>query len=897
MFSQGVIMGLFKTFSEKEIRKAKPICDKILALEPSMQSLSDAELRAKTIEFKNRYKNGESLDSMLVEAFAVVREAAWRVLRMKHYPVQLIGGIILHKGQIAEMKTGEGKTLVSTLPVYLNAITGDGVHVVTVNDYLAKRDSEWMGKVYKFLGLSVGLIAHDMDNATKKAAYSCDITYCTNTELGFDYLRDNMVHSMAQKMQRGFAFAIVDEIDSILIDEARTPLIISGFAEKSDEGYIKADRFVRTLKGITIVDASEEAGNKLDAILEGQSLNPYDKYEDYDYVAEEKTHIATFTEKGLEKMEKYYGITSDNHDVYSQVSFFASVALKAHTLYKRDVDYVVKDGEIIIVDLGTGRLMPGRRFSNGIHQGIEAKERVSIKAESVTMASITYQNFFRKYSKLAGMTGTAMTEKDEFQQIYGLEIVEVPTNRPIQREDMADQVYATRDAKLKAIVQVIKERHDTWQPILIGTASVEKSEELHRLLIRERIHHTMLNAKNHEKESAIIAQAGRLGAVTIATNMAGRGTDIILGGNAEFMALEHFRKEGWDPALIAEMTEYSETDNEEIKNARLMFREKEEEIKNRLAPEAQRVRDLGGLFVLGTERHESRRIDNQLRGRSGRQGDVGTSVFYLSLEDDLMRLFGTDRVATIMANNLPEDMPIDARILSNAIQKAQQNIESRHFAQRKSTLAYDAVNALVRDNIYDQRDDLLIRTDFSETYDNLCKKFVDFQFFDANGCKHVPYELYLDVKAKEREFFNMISLPTFTEEELAKMSVDAVKTAFYDVIRASVDKAVSVLTPPNATEEQLQNVIAFQRSNILENIDLRWQTQMETMDEIKHGVYLNALGGVDPVKAYRDEVYNSFVEMQIAIYEGVIKNFALVLFTKHKLEQAANQVSSKLVKI
>ena len=887
-------MGLFKTFSEKEVLKAKPICDKVLSLEEPMSRLSDEELRAKTEEFKKRYQEGEELDHMLVEAFAVVREAAWRVLRMKHYPVQIIGGLILHHGNIAEMKTGEGKTLVSTLPVYLNAITGKGVHVVTVNDYLAKRDSEWMGKIYKFLGLTVGLINHDMQPVEKQKAYRCDITYCTNTELGFDYLRDNMAHDMAYKMQRGFHYAIVDEIDSILIDEARTPLIISGFSDKSDESYQKADAFVRTLNGITIVDAKDENDQtKLDAVFEGHE-NPYEKYKDYDYVAEEKNHVATFTEKGIEKMEQYYGLTDSTTAEYSEMSFFASVALKAHTLYKKDVDYVVQDGEIIIVDLGTGRLMPGRRFSNGIHQGIEAKEKVEVKAETVTMASITYQNFFRKYYKLCGMTGTAMTEKDEFLQIYGLPIVEVPTNKPIQRIDMPDKVYAKRSAKLNAIVETIKGCYERKQPILVGTASVEKSEELHKYLVRAKIPHNMLNAKNHEKEAEIISQAGRLGSVTIATNMAGRGTDIIIGGNSEFMALAYFKNEGWDPELIKEMTEYSETDNEEIMNARKAFREKEAEIKESLMPEAEKVRELGGLFVLGTERHESRRIDNQLRGRSGRQGDVGTSVFYLSLEDDLMRLFGTDRVATIMQNNLPEDMPIDVKILSNAIQKAQANIEGRHFSQRKSTLEYDAVNAMVRDNIYEQRDEILMKDDFTDVYDGMCNKYLDFLFIDHQYAKRINLETYESVKAIEKEYLGMIKFPEYTEEQLSKMTLDEVKASMKSVLIDAIEEAVDSLTPIDATEEQKLNAIRFQRSNLLKNIDMRWQIQMETMDEIKQGVYLKALGQTDPVRAYKEQVYESFMEMQLAIYEGVIKNFALILTAKRKLEKMAAQVANKL---
>ena len=879
-------MGLFKSFSEKEVQKTKPICNKVLELEETMAGLSDSELIAKTAEFKNRYNDGEDLDDMLIEAFAVVREAAWRVLRMKHYPVQIIGGIILHHGMIAEMKTGEGKTLVSTLPVYLNAITGKGVHVVTVNDYLAKRDSEWMGKIYKYLGLSVGLVVPGMNDVQKRAAYNCDITYCTNTELGFDYLRDNMVLDMSQKMQRGFHYAIVDEIDSILIDEARTPLIISGFSDKSDDNYKKADKFVKTLNGITIVDAKEDGQSKLDAIFDGHE-NPYAKYEEYDYVAEEKTHVATFTEKGIKKMEHFYGIYDLTSDAYSEMSYYASVALKANTLYQKDVDYVIQDGEIIIVDLGTGRLMPGRRFSNGIHQGIEAKEHVEVKAETITLASITYQNFFRKYYKLCGMTGTAMTEKDEFEQIYNLPIVEVPTNKPIQRIDIPDKVYVSRSAKLNAIVKVIQECYERKQPILIGTSSVEKSEELHKYLIRAKIPHSVLNAKQHEKESEIISQAGRLGSVTISTNMAGRGTDIILGGNAEFMALAYFKKEGWDPELISEMTEYSETDNEEIMNARKAFREKEAEIKAELAPEADKVRELGGLFVLGTERHESRRIDNQLRGRSGRQGDVGTSVFYLSLEDDLMRLFGTDRVASIMRNSLPEDIPIDARIISNAIQKAQQNIESRHFAQRKATLEYDLVNAMVRDNIYEQRDEILSKTEFSDTYDNLCHKYIDFCFTEVENAKHVPIDVYEQFKSRETEFLNLIKFPDYSEEQLSKMSTDEVKTTCYEYIRNAISEAIAALMPDEPTENHKFASVHFQRSNLLKNIDMRWQTQMETMDEIKQGAYLKAFGQVDPVRAYKEGVYESFMDMQFSIYEGVIKNCMLILNAKRKLQKIA----------
>ena len=877
-------MKLFKTFSEREVKKIRPICDQILDLDPVMTNLSDVQLKAKTTEFKERYANGEPLDSILIEAFAVMREAAWRVLRMKHYPVQIIGGIVLHRGNIAEMRTGEGKTLVSTLPTYLNAITGKGVHVVTVNDYLAKRDSEWMGKIYKFLGLSVGLVVSGMSDADRRKAYGADITYCTNTELGFDYLRDNMVTSLEQKVQRGFNYAIVDEIDSILIDEARTPLIISGFSDKTDEDYRKAHDFFKTLKGITIVDAEEDGQSKLDSILEGVE-DPYEKYKDYDYVAEEKKHTAVLTDKGTLKMEEYYGITDPMDSRYSEVSYFVSVALKANTLYRKDVDYVIKDGEIIIVDLGTGRLMPGRRFSNGIHQGIEAKENVEIRAETVTLAAITYQNFFRKYPKLSGMTGTAMTEKEEFESIYNLSIIEIPTNKPIQRLDMPDRVYATRKGKLNAIVDQIKEIHATGQPILIGTSSVEKSEELHKMLVRAKLPHSILNAKFHDREAEIIAQAGRLGSITISTNMAGRGTDIILGGNAEFMALKHFKDSGFDPDLIAEMTEYSETDNEAILDARQQFRAKVDEIKESLREETEQVRAVGGLFVLGTERHESRRIDNQLRGRSGRQGDVGSSVFFLSLEDDLMRLFGTDRVAAIMQNKLPEDAPIDAKILSNAIQRAQQNIEASHFAQRKRTLEYDVVNAMVRDGVYAQRDEILGKSDFTEIFQSTCQKYVDWLFEGIGDWKHVTAENYEKIKHKiGSEFLGMIDLPDYTDDDLSVLTVDAVKVSIWNELYAAIIEVVHALTPPDPNPDQIRSAIHTQQHILLKNTDIRWKEQIELMDEIKSGVYLQALGHGNPVLSYKEEVHTSFMEMQKNICEGIIKNMMLILAAKRKAE-------------
>ena len=873
-------MKLFKTFSEREVKKLGVVSDCILKLDPDMAELSDTDLRAKTVEFRMRYNKGEPLDSMLTEAFAVVREAAWRVLRIKHYPVQIIGGIVLHKGNIAEMRTGEGKTLVSTLPAYLNAISGKGVHIVTVNDYLAKRDSEWMGKIYKFLGLTVGLVVSGMEPAARRAAYACDITYCTNTELGFDYLRDNMVTHIEQKVQRGFNYAIVDEIDSILIDEARTPLIISGFADKSDDAYKKANDFFKTLSGITVVEVNNDQ-NKLDSIVEGVD-DPYEKFKDYDFVAEEKNHNAIFTEKGFRKMEAFYGITDVYSQEYSEMIYFASVALKANTLYKKDVDYVVnKAGEIVIVDLGTGRLMPGRRFSKGIHQGIEAKESVEVRAETVTLATITYQNFFRKYTTLSGMTGTAMTEKEEFESIYNLSIVEIPTNKPICRLDMPDLVYSTHKGKMKAIVEKIREVHATGQPILIGTASVEKSEELHALLKRAKLPHSILNAKFHDREAEIIAQAGRLGAITVATNMAGRGTDIILGGNAEHAALQYFKSAGYDSVLINEMTEYSETDDVAIIEARKAFQDKVEEFKKLFAPDAERVKAVGGLFVLGTERHESRRIDNQLRGRAGRQGDVGASVFYLSLEDDLMRLFGTDKVSAIMQNVLPDDAPIDAKIISNAIQRAQQNIESHHFAQRKRTLEYDIVNNVVREGVYARRDEILTKSDFSDIYTSMSDQYAAWIVEQFTQSRYVTKDVYAAIQDKLRsEFMGVAKILDITSD----ISIQDLKTTICHALNQVVFEAINALTPKDPTEEQKHIAIETQRNILLRSTDVRWKEQIELMDDIKAAVYLQALAHGDPVLAYKQEAHASFVGMKLNICEGVLKNFAIIVAAKRKAE-------------
>ena len=690
----GLLTKIFGTYSDHELKKIYPIADQIEALEEEYKALTDAQLQAKTAEFKERLHNGETTDDILPEAFATVREAADRVLGMRPYRVQLIGGIVLHQGRIAEMKTGEGKTLVATLPAYLNALTGKGVHIVTVNDYLAKRDSEWMGKVHRFLGLKVGLIIHDMDKAARQEAYAADITYGINNEMGFDYLRDNMAIYASEQVQRGHNFAIVDEVDSILIDEARTPLIISGMGEKSTQLYDMAEQFAARLKKYVVAETDDKVEESTDI--------------DADYVVDEKAKTATLTARGIAKAEAFFGLENLSDPENSTIAHHINQAIKAHGTMKKDVDYVVKDGEIIIVDEFTGRLMFGRRYSEGLHQAIEAKEHVSVQRESKTLATITFQNYFRLYSKLSGMTGTALTEEEEFSTIYKLDIVEIPTNRPVIRIDNEDAVYKTQAGKYRAVIRQIKECHEKGQPVLVGTVSIEKNELLGKLLTREGIKHNLLNAKNHEKEAEIVAQAGKFGAVTVATNMAGRGTDIMLGGNAEYLAKNDLRKAGMSDELIAEATGYADTDNEEILSARKLFAEKLQQHKEEIAGEADRVRQAGGLFIIGTERHDSRRIDNQLRGRAGRQGDPGETRFYISLEDDLMRLFGGDRVTSMMERlNIDEDTPIEQKILSRAIEQAQTTVESRNFQARKSVLEYDDVMNKQREIIYDQRKQVL----------------------------------------------------------------------------------------------------------------------------------------------------------------------------------------------
>ena len=690
----GLFTKVFGTYSQRELKSIYPIVDKITALEDAYKALTDAQLQAKTPEFKSRLQNGETLDDILPEAFAAVREAADRVLGMRPYPVQLVGGIVLHQGRIAEMKTGEGKTLVATLPAYLNALTGEGVHIVTVNDYLAKRDSEWMGKVHRFMGLTVGLIIHDMTKEERQKAYQADITYGTNNEMGFDYLRDNMAIYANEQVQRGHAFAIVDEVDSILIDEARTPLIISGMGEKSTQMYDMAEMFAARLKKYVVAETDDK---------EEEDVNI-----DADYIVDEKARTCSLTARGIKKAEEFFHLDNLSDPENSTTAHHINQAIKAHGIMKRDVDYVVKDGEVVIVDEFTGRLMFGRRYSEGLHQAIEAKEHLSVQRESKTLATITFQNYFRLYRKLSGMTGTALTEEEEFATIYALDIIEIPTNRPIARIDNEDSVYKTENGKYRAVIRQVKECHAKGQPVLVGTVSIEKNELLGKMLTREGIKHNLLNAKNHEREAEIVAQAGQLGAVTVATNMAGRGTDIMLGGNAEYMAKNDLRKAGLTDELIAEATGYADTDNEEILHARKLFAEKLAQHKAEIAGEAERVRAAGGLFIIGTERHDSRRIDNQLRGRAGRQGDPGETRFYISLEDDLMRLFGGDRVTSLMERmNIDEDTPIENKLLSRTIEQAQTTVESRNFQARKSVLEYDDVMNKQREIIYGQRKQVL----------------------------------------------------------------------------------------------------------------------------------------------------------------------------------------------
>ena len=856
----GLFTKVFGTYSQRELKSIYPIVDKITALEDEYRQLTDAELQAKTPEFKERLANGETLDDILPEAFAAVREAADRVLGMRPYPVQLVGGIVLHQGRIAEMKTGEGKTLVATLPAYLNALTGEGVHIVTVNDYLAKRDSEWMGKVHRFMGLTVGLIIHDMKKEERQKAYQADITYGTNNEMGFDYLRDNMALYANEQVQRGHAFAIVDEVDSILIDEARTPLIISGMGEKSTQLYDMAEMFAARLKKFVVVesDDKEEEATDIDA----------------DYVVDEKARSVTLTARGVKKAEEFFHLDNLSDPENSTIAHHINQAIKAHGIMKRDVDYVVKDGEVVIVDEFTGRLMFGRRYSEGLHQAIEAKEHLSVQRESKTLATITFQNYFRLYRKLSGMTGTALTEEEEFATIYALDIIEIPTNRPIARIDNEDSVYKTENGKYRAVIQQVKACHAKGQPVLVGTVSIEKNELLGKMLTREGIKHNLLNAKNHEREAEIVAQAGQFGAVTVATNMAGRGTDIMLGGNAEYMAKNDLRKAGLTDELIAEATGYAETDNQEILDARKLFAEKLAQHKAEIAGEADKVRAAGGLFIIGTERHDSRRIDNQLRGRAGRQGDPGETRFYISLEDDLMRLFGGDRVTGMMERmNIDEDTPIENKMLSRAIEQAQTTVESRNFQARKSVLEYDDVMNKQREIIYGQRKQVLDGMDVKGIIMGMMESaighqvrsaFMGQEHLDMVQCKELLRGLEGVYFTKYTVKIDESQLPTLTEDDFIEMFTKAAAD-FYE-------KKEQEITPPVMRE--LERVV------LLRVVDEYWMDHIDAMQDLRQGIRLRAYAQTNPVDAYKKESLEMFEEMIDAMKEETVRRLYSVRLRK-----------------
>ena len=847
----GLFTKVFGTYSQRELKSIYPIVDKITALEDEYKQLTDAELQAKTPEFKERLANGETLDDILPEAFAAVREAADRVLGMRPYPVQLVGGIVLHQGRIAEMKTGEGKTLVATLPAYLNALTGEGVHIVTVNDYLAKRDSEWMGKVHRFMGLTVGLIIHDMKKEERQKAYQADITYGTNNEMGFDYLRDNMALYANEQVQRGHAFAIVDEVDSILIDEARTPLIISGMGEKSTQLYDMAEMFAARLKKFVVVetDDKEEEATDIDA----------------DYVVDEKARSVTLTARGVKKAEEFFHLDNLSDPENSTIAHHINQAIKAHGIMKRDVDYVVKDGEVVIVDEFTGRLMFGRRYSEGLHQAIEAKEHLSVQRESKTLATITFQNYFRLYRKLSGMTGTALTEEEEFATIYALDIIEIPTNRPIARIDNEDSVYKTENGKYRAVIQQVKACHAKGQPVLVGTVSIEKNELLGKMLTREGIKHNLLNAKNHEREAEIVAQAGQFGAVTVATNMAGRGTDIMLGGNAEYMAKNDLRKAGLTDELIAEATGYAETDNQEILDARKLFTEKLAQHKAEIAGEADKVRAAGGLFIIGTERHDSRRIDNQLRGRAGRQGDPGETRFYISLEDDLMRLFGGDRVTGMMERmNIDEDTPIENKMLSRAIEQAQTTVESRNFQARKSVLEYDDVMNKQREIIYGQRKQVLDGMDVKGIIMGMMESAIGHQVRSAfMGQEHLDMVQCKELlRGVEGVYFTKYTVK-IDESQLSTLTEDDFIDMFTKAAADFYEKKEQEITPPVMRE--LERVV------LLRVVDEYWMDHIDAMQDLRQGIRLRAYAQTNPVDAYKKESLEMFEEMIDAMKEETVR--------------------------
>ncbi len=864
----GLFTKLFGTRSQRELKHIQPMVDKVLALENEYTALSEEALKGKTAEFKERYAAGETLDDLLPEAFAAVREAAWRVLGMKPYPVQVIGGIILHQGRIAEMKTGEGKTLVAILPCYLNALTGRGVHVVTVNEYLAKRDSEWMGKVYRYMGLSVGLIIPGMTSGERRTSYAADITYCTNNELGFDYLRDNMAIYKSELVQRGHAFAIVDEVDSILIDEARTPLIISGKGEDSSKLYEMADYFVSTLRKQVFAKTDEK--------------EVQDNY-DCDYFVDEKSRTVSLTASGIAKAEKYFGVENLADMENTTLSHHINQAMKARGVMKKDIDYVVKDGQIIIVDEFTGRLMYGRRYNEGLHQAIEAKENVKVAGESKTLATITFQNFFRLYDKLSGMTGTALTEAEEFGSIYQLDVVEIPTNKPIARVDQSDVVYKTEAAKFRAIVEQVKACNAKGQPVLVGTISIEKSEILSKLLKREGIRHNVLNAKYHEQEAQIVAQAGQFGAVTIATNMAGRGTDIVLGGNAEYLAKNELRKADYPEELLAEADSYAETDNPEILEIREKYTQLLQSFKAQIQSEAEKVKAAGGLYIIGTERHESRRIDNQLRGRAGRQGDPGESRFYLSLEDDLMRLFSSDRVMSMMEMlGIDEDTPIDAKILSGAVENAQKSVESRHFRSRKSVLEYDDVMNIQRESIYAQRQKVLDGEDLKNSIMNMLRETVESTVAD------VLSEFGGEVRGNESAILAKFEGVFFPKGTVTLSGdVNAVTQTVLDAATATYERKEEVLG--ENTMRELERVV------MLRVVDEYWMDNIDAMDDLKQGITLRAYGQHDPVVAYKHEGYEMYQAMVTAIREETVRRMFLVQLKptqEVKRQKVAKEVST-----
>lgn len=849
-----ILKSMFGNYSKRELKRIKPLCDKVLSLEDKYKAMSDSELKKQTDRLKDRLKGGETTDDILPDAFAVCREASDRVLGMRHFPVQVIGGIVLHQGRIAEMKTGEGKTLVATLPAYLNALTGDGVHIVTVNDYLARRDSEWMGKLYRFLGLTVGLIVHDQEGEQRKEAYGADITYATNNELGFDYLRDNMVVYKERKVQRGHAYAIVDEVDSILIDEARTPLIISGQGDKSTDLYERADKLARTLKMERFAELDSKEDN--DEIYREKGI---------DYIVDEKAKTATLTSIGVKKVEQYFNIENLTDPDNLTIQHHVNQAIKAYGIMKRDIDYVVKDGEVIIVDEFTGRLMYGRRYNEGLHQAIEAKEGVKVENESKTLATITFQNYFRLYKKLSGMTGTAMTEEEEFREIYKLDVVEIPTNRPLIRQDMPDVIFKTEQGKFTAVINDIIACHEKGQPVLVGTISIEKSEMLSAMLKKKGIKHNVLNAKQHDKEAEIVAQAGKKGAVTIATNMAGRGTDIMLGGNAEYMAKSEMRRMQFPEELIAEATGFADTDDQEILNARKTFRELNEKYKEAIKSEADEVRAAGGLCIMGTERHESRRIDNQLRGRSGRQGDPGKSRFYLSTEDDLMRLFGGDRMKMVMDRlNAPDDMPIENKMLSNIIENSQQKVESRNFAIRKNVLQYDDVMNRQREIIYSQRDQVLNGDDIKDQI----MKMIE-QTIDSTVATYCP-----DGATKDQ--WNLESLHDYYagwmvgDDELRYTPEEIEDLEKKDLIE-TLNKKAKELYAENETLLPEETMREMERVYLLKNVDTYWMEHIDAMEALKQGIRLRAYSQRDPVVEYRFEGFDMFDEMIAAIRENTVK--------------------------